>query len=113
MVQKTLLNDTPQNLIDRYARILKQSGVTVEKLILFGSYAKGKNKPWSDLDICVVSKDFGKHRLRESMNLAALAVDVDSMIQSYPCHPDDLNNKYDPIIQEILAHGIPVSSVQN
>ena len=107
MVQKTLLNDTPENLINRYGAVLKQSGIAAEKLILFGSYARGESKPWSDLDICVVSKGFGKNRLKESMDLAALAIKVDSMIEPYPCHPDDLNNKYDPLVQEILAHGIP------
>jgi predicted nucleotidyltransferase len=106
MVQKTLLSDTPENLVTRYADVLKQSGVEVEKLVIFGSYAKGKNKPWSDLDICVVSPAFGKNRLQESMNLAALAVKVDSMIEPYPCHPHDFDNKYDPLIQEILIHGV-------
>lgn len=109
MVQKTLLNDTPENLITRYGAVLKRSGIAAEKLILFGSYAKGKSRPDSDLDVCVVSKGFGKNRLQESMDLAALAVQVDSMIEPYPCHPDDFSNKYDPLIQEILACGIPFS----
>lgn len=107
MVQKTLLNDTPENLINRYRAVLKRSGIDAEQLILFGSYAKGESKPWSDLDLCVVSKGFGKNRLQESMDLAALTVKVDSMIEPYPCHPDDLNNKYDPLIHEINTHGIP------
>lgn len=106
MVQKTLLNDTPENLINRYGAVLKQSGIVAEKLIMFGSYAKGKSRPDSDLDVCVVSKAFGKNRLQESMDLAALTVKVDSMIEPYPCHPDDLNNKYDPLIHEINTHGI-------
>lgn len=106
MVQKTLLSDTPENLINRYGSVLKQSGITAEKLILFGSYAKGRNRPWSDLDICVVSRAFGKNRLQESMDLAALTVKVDSMIEPHPYHPNDLNNKYDPLAKEIRANGI-------
>ncbi len=109
--QKTLLTDSPANLIRRYALALKQEGISVEKIILFGSYAKGENKPWSDLDICVVSKDFGKNRLREGMNLAALSVKIDSMIQPHPYHPNDFNNKYDPLTQEILTHGIPFGPI--
>ena len=107
MVQKTLLNDTPKNLIRRYALALKQEGIPVEKLILFGSYAKKQRHPHSDLDICVISETFGKHPLRESMTLAAVAVEVDSMIEPHPYHPNDLNNKYDPLAKEILTHGIP------
>ncbi len=106
MVQKTLLNDTPENLIRKYLLVLKQAGINVEKIILFGSYATGKNKPWSDLDICVLSKEFGEHPLQESMRLAVLATKVDSMIEPHPYHPDDLNNYYDSLAQEIKSHGI-------
>jgi uncharacterized protein len=38
--------------------LLKQKGINVQKIILFGSYAKGKEKRDSDIDIIVVSDDF-------------------------------------------------------
>ncbi|MBI3343101.1 nucleotidyltransferase domain-containing protein, partial [Candidatus Gottesmanbacteria bacterium] len=72
MDTRTLLNDTPERLIERYRTVLEASGIPVEQVILFGSYAKKKNKPWSDLDLCVVSKSFGKNILRERMMLASL-----------------------------------------
>jgi predicted nucleotidyltransferase len=112
MDQKKLLSDSPELLIRRYTRVLREAGIPVEQIIMFGSFAKGHPHPWSDLDICVVSRSFGKHPLRESMELAALTTRVDSMIEPHPYHPDALKDRYDPLAREILTHGIsfPVRS---
>jgi predicted nucleotidyltransferase len=37
---------------------LLQTGVNVQKIIVFGSQASGKNKADSDIDIIVISDDF-------------------------------------------------------
>ena len=39
----------------RYEARLRTAGIPIEKLIVFGSYAKGSAKTWSDVDVCVVS----------------------------------------------------------
>lgn len=106
MDQKKLLSDSPEHLVQRFAEVLQQEGIPVEQLILFGSFAKGQPRSWSDVDVCVVSRSFGKHPLLESMNLAALASRVDSMIEPHPYHPDDLKNQYDPLAREIVANGV-------
>lgn len=38
--------------------ILNQRGINIDKIAIFGSYAKGKQKKGSDIDIIIVSKDF-------------------------------------------------------
>lgn len=106
MVQKRLLSDSPEHLIRRYIRLLQKSGIPVENVIMFGSFATGKPHSWSDLDLCVVSRTFGERPLHESMELAALATRVDSLIEPHPYHPDALLNRYDPLATEIRAHGI-------
>jgi len=45
MVKKTILTDKPHNLIKKYRSLLEKKGIKVEKIILFGSYAKNKAKP--------------------------------------------------------------------
>jgi predicted nucleotidyltransferase len=37
---------------------LQQTGVNVQKIIVFGSQANGKDKAGSDIDIIVISNDF-------------------------------------------------------
>jgi len=39
-------------------RLLERRGIEVHKIVVFGSYAKGKEKKESDIDIIIVSKDF-------------------------------------------------------
>jgi len=40
--------------------LLKDRNITVEKIIVFGSYAKGNYTKDSDLDIAVISQDFNE-----------------------------------------------------
>ena len=105
MVQKILLRDTPENLIKAYKNILEKNGVEVEKIILFGSYAKGTAKPWSDLDLCVVSKSFGKDYENELSLLNRLTIRVDPMIEPHPYNPEDLVDYYDSLAYEINKTG--------
>lgn len=105
MVTKTILNDTPNRLIKKYRRVLIKAGIPVKQMILFGSYAKGKAKPWSDVDVCVVSSSFGKNAFDEMVKLAKLTVTVDTMIEPHPFSPSDLNDPYDSLAQEIRTYG--------
>ena len=60
MATKISLNPVVVNQVRHYQLTLKKAGIK-SKLIIFGSQAKGKAKPWSDIDICVVSDSFGKN----------------------------------------------------
>ncbi|KKQ34263.1 MAG: Nucleotidyltransferase [Candidatus Nomurabacteria bacterium GW2011_GWB1_37_5] len=60
MVRKKILNSKLAGIIRHYSRILKQSGIGFEEIILFGSQAKGTARKWSDIDLAIVSTDFGK-----------------------------------------------------
>jgi len=108
MVGKSLLNDSPENLIRKYYQKLKSHNIPVKQIILFGSYAKGAAKPWSDLDLCVVSPVFGKKPFDEMVMLKKLTSDVESLIEPHPYHPKDLKDKWDPLAVEIRKYGIKI-----
>jgi len=105
MAQKSILNGPVKTLIKKYQKVLKENDIPVDKLILFGSRAKGKAKPWSDIDLCVVSKKFGKNSFDESVFLGKLTLDIEPLIEAHPYHPKDLENPYDPLAYEIKKHG--------
>lgn len=105
MDTKTILSDTPANLVKKYRAVLNRAGIPVQQVILFGSYAKGTAKPWSDLDICVVSTVFGKNSYDERVWLAKLTLGVDTMIEPHPYSPNDLNDPFDPLAAEIRMWG--------
>jgi predicted nucleotidyltransferase len=50
-------------------RSLKQKGLHIDKIILFGSHARGVVTKESDIDIVIVSKDFRNKDIFERVNL--------------------------------------------
>src|SRR4030042_5470332 len=44
--------------ITDYIRILRADKLPIREVILFGSYAKGKQREYSDIDLCVISPKF-------------------------------------------------------
>lgn len=107
MVQTTL---APEKLaeVERFAKRLREAGIPYESLIVFGSYAKKDAKPWSDIDVCVVSKIFGQDRHTERMLLMHLTDDTTIDIEAHPYHPRDLADAWDPLASEIRRFGIRV-----
>jgi predicted nucleotidyltransferase len=53
---------------------LRRSGVSVQKLIVFGSRARGEGNEDSDLDIAVVSSDYEGKDIFDRVRLAKQAV---------------------------------------
>ncbi len=46
------------NIVQLYLRTLKDNNINIDKAILFGSYATGKEKDDSDIDLMLVSELF-------------------------------------------------------
>jgi len=63
--------------------------IRIERVILFGSYASGNPRPWSDIDIAVVSPDFHGGTEEDHMLLAEVARDVTPQIEALPYMPGD------------------------
>lgn len=54
MDKKEVLKKTKETLLEAF----EKSGVHVDKIVVFGSYARGKPHKDSDVDVIIVSKDF-------------------------------------------------------
>jgi uncharacterized protein len=94
-----------KTIANKYLEEVIKSGIPVDSAYLFGSYAKGNSNKFSDIDICVVSKKFGRDYFRESVMLGNLANDVDFKIEAVPMTPDDMNDKYSTLASEIKKYG--------
>jgi len=44
--------------IDEYIKVLKADKLPIKKAILFGSYGRGTQHKWSDIDLCIISPKF-------------------------------------------------------
>ena len=49
-----------KSYIRDYLTVLQEDGLPIERVFLFGSYATGHHRKWSDIDVCVISPRFGK-----------------------------------------------------
>ncbi|MBM4401810.1 MAG: nucleotidyltransferase domain-containing protein [Candidatus Cloacimonetes bacterium] len=105
MAQKTILNKEVSRKIRNYLNLLQKSGVSVERGILFGSQAKGTVKDYSDIDLCVVSSEFGKDPIAEEVRLKSLTWDIDPRIEVTLYSPADLACEEDPLAYEIRKYG--------
>lgn len=94
-----------KKIANKYISVVVKSGIPVDSAYLFGSYAKGNSNKFSDIDICIVSKKFGKDYFRESVMLGNLANDVDFKIEAVPMTPNDMDDKYSTLASEIKKYG--------
>ena len=106
MARRTALNKRENDLIKKYILLLKQKDIEVSKVILFGSYAKGMARPDSDIDLAIVSSQFGKDNWKEMVLLRKLALKIDSHIEPLPFAPQDMEDRYSTLSQEINKTGI-------
>lgn len=97
-------------ITQRFGDLVKKQGIAVQQLLLFGSRARGGWKPWSDVDICVVSSQFGKNVSEEMGLLLRLTVQLRSPfpVEPIPFGPGDLDDKFSTLANEIRKYGVSV-----
>jgi predicted nucleotidyltransferase len=62
------------NSLHNFRLALESKGIRIHKLILFGSYAQGKAKEGSDIDVLVISDDFSGKNYWERIDILADAI---------------------------------------
>lgn len=93
--------------IKRYIQFLGGQ-IKIDKIILFGSYAKGQATDESDIDVAVISSQLGKAPLLEKMKLFEWRSDADVVadIQPVPIGLDDYEtstNFFCPVCKEKIT----------
>ena len=91
-------------------QLLKKENITADLIILFGSQATGNARVDSDIDIAVISRDYGKDRFSEGSRLNYLASSIDHRIEAVPVGLDEYlsKNSVSPVLHEITTKGIPL-----
>jgi len=96
-------------VIRKFAKILKKEGIAVDHVILYGSYAKGNVRPHSDIDVAVVSKNFGRDQVEEGMLLFRIAGKIDPRLEPVPISKKNYeDDTWIPLIHEIREKGVEV-----
>lgn len=87
---------------------IKKSGISVDSAYVFGSQAKGIAHIFSDIDLCIVSQQFGNDRQSDRIKLMRITDDIDDAIEPHPFSPEEMKSKYDPLVKEIKTTGIEI-----
>ena len=105
MVEKEVIEK-----INKFIKELKRQKIRVVKVILYGSRVSGKVREYSDIDIAIVSPDFGKDRYREGAKLFEIASEIDTRIEPVPVSLNAYkNDTWVPLIYEIREKGIELN----
>jgi predicted nucleotidyltransferase len=75
---------------------------------LFGSFAKGTNHDDSDIDVAIVINNVSDI-IDTQIEMMKLRRNVDLRIEPHPFRISDFNRN-DPLVNEILKHGIKLKS---
>jgi len=97
-------------VIRSFVLAVRAQGITVDRVILYGSRTSPKFRPESDIDIAIVSKDFGKDKVEERMRLLRIAGGIDSRLEPMALSRRSFEkDTWIPIVHEIREHGIALN----
>ena len=87
-----LSEDQVAKIIRGFIAELKRE-IPIKEFILFGSYAKGDPKEYSDIDLAVISDWFeGKPRIENMQYLSRVAASYNSLIEALPFTEEEYRN---------------------
>jgi predicted nucleotidyltransferase len=101
-----------KRLVSQYIRNLEKLGISIEKVIVFGSQAKGTFNKDSDIDIAIISEDFEKMGLWDRAKyLGRAARNIPYPIEALGFSPSQLKKvEQGTILDEITRSGIEVKT---
>ena len=79
-----MVDSEVRRIVNLFVRNLVKEGITVEKVLLYGSYASKLFHENSDVDIAIVSSDFGKDKFEEGKLLLKIAWRIDPRLNPIP-----------------------------
>ena len=102
MVEKEIIEK-----IYKFVKELRRRKIRIAKVILYGSRVSGKAHDYSDIDVAIISPDFGKDRYREGAKLFEIASEIDTRIEPVPISLNAYeNDTWIPLIYEIREKGL-------
>jgi len=94
--------------VKSYAKEVRKQGVNLRKVILFGSFAKGTQHEWSDIDVALVADDFTGVGILDTPRFSRIHLQTQFMYIEPITYPTDYFMESDPFIEEIIKTGIEI-----
>ena len=87
----------------KFSVLAKKMFTPHAQVILFGSFAKGRNKEWSDIDVVVITPQVND-RIREEISLRLKSLEIDERINPFIFTRKEMQEN-SPFIWEIKKYG--------
>lgn len=96
--------------VEGFVKEVKSSGIHVRRAVLFGSYAHGRPREWSDIDVALVADEFkgighNDHRLFREIRRRPEYLEIAPLTYN----SKEFSPKIDPFIEVIMEKGIEIS----
>ncbi len=101
MVDRKIIND-----VKYFVEQLKKE-INIQSVYLFGSYARGKNKDYSDIDVAIVSNSFEGFMLADNDKILEITKNINRMIEPHPFRAEDFTED-NPFVKEIISTGVKI-----
>ena len=96
------------NLVKKFAEEIAATGIHLHKVILFGSYAKARQNPYSDIDVALISDSFIGVGFEDVKYFAAISIKKPYLLIEPKTYSITDFEKGDPFIEEIMKSGVEI-----
>jgi predicted nucleotidyltransferase len=98
-------------MVKNYAKELNQAGINLRKVIMFGSFAKGTQHEWSDIDVALVADNFSGVGFLDRQHFSKIGIKKTYLRNEPVTYPTDYFSESDPFIEEIKKTGIEILNI--
>ncbi|HPO10420.1 MAG TPA: HEPN domain-containing protein [bacterium] len=97
-------------VVRRYVEAVRSRGIAVDRVMVFGSCARGESTIESDIDLLIVSRDFNAPRQRKRSDILwRLRAETDARIEPIAAGTDQwLHDDGDPLLAIARKEGVEI-----
>jgi predicted nucleotidyltransferase len=106
--QNMLTQDAVIETVRSYAHEIEERGVHLRTVILYGSFAKGTQHEWSDIDVALVADEFTGFAFDDHKLFPYIGIKKPYIRIETKTYPTEYFRNSDPFIEEIKKDGIVI-----
>jgi len=95
-------------IVRNYAHDIESLGVNLRSVFLYGSFAKGTQHEWSDIDVALVADEFTGFTFNDSDLFPYVGIKKPYIRIETKTYQTDYFQESDPFIEEIIQTGIKI-----
>ena len=103
-----LTQDAVIETVRNYAHEIETNGIHLRMVILYGSFAKGTQHEWSDIDVALVADEFSGFYFDDADLFGYVPIKKPYVRIEAKTYPTEYFRQSDPFIEEIKKDGIVI-----